>query len=145
MNKLKIILLSILGVFTVFILYVFILFIQNIIAQNEIKELSKDEYISIFKDDGVNCEFAPPISRGDILNIKNRKLYKIIYFNRYDSSFILVRKIPQGKIEELLKMIEEGLDHYEVKKSNIISPVKYYYYVDFKEKKVKLSNIPFSY
>ena len=144
MNKLKIILLSILGVFT---LYVFILFIQNIIAQNEIKELSKDEYISIFKDDGVNCEFAPPISRGDILNIKNRKLYKIIYFNRYDSSFILVRKIPQEKIEELLKMIEEGLDHYEVKKSNIISTAELsgYYYVDFKEKKVKLGNIPFSY
>ena len=101
MNKLKIILLSILGVFTVFILYVFILFIQNIIAQNEIKELSKDEYISIFKDDGVNCEFAPPISRGDILNIKNRKLYKIIYFNRYDSIFILVMKNPKKKKKKI--------------------------------------------
>lgn len=144
MNKLKIILLSILGVFA---LYVFILFIQNIIAQNDIKKLSKDEYISILKDDGVNYEFAPPISRRDILNIKNRKLYKIIYFNRYDSSFIFVRKIPQEKIDELLKMIEEGLDHYEVKESKIISPAELsgYYYVDFKEKKVKLENIPFSY
>ena len=144
MNKLKIIILIIVGFF---MLCAFVLFIQNLIAQNEMKMLSKDEYISIFKDDGVNYEFAPPISRGDILNIKNRKLYKIIHFNRYDSSFILVRKIPQKKIDELLKMIEEGLDHYDVKESKIISTAELsgYYYVDFKEKKVKLENIPFSY
>ena len=144
MNKIKIILLSIVGLFT---LYIFILFIQNLIAQNEMKMLSKDEYISILKDDGVSYEVAPPISRSDILNLNNRKLYKIIYFNRYNSSFILVREIPQEKIDELLKMIEEGLDHYEVKESKIISPAEIsgYYYVDFKEKKVKLENIPFSY
>jgi len=144
MNKLKIILLVLLGIS---ILYFFILFIQNVIAQNEIKELSKDECISILKDNGVMYHEAPPISRSDLLNLKNRKLYKIISYNRFNKSFILVRKIPQKKIDELLKMIEEGLNNHETKKNKHIPPTELsgYYYLNYKDKNIKLENIPFSY
>ena len=144
MNKLKIVLLVVFGIIFICI---FIVFIQNIIAQNEIKELSKDDYISILKDDGVRYHDVPPISRSDLLNIKNRNLYKIIYFNGSNTRFVLVKKISQKKIEELLKMIEESQDNYKVKESKYISPadISGYYYLNYNDKNVKLEQLPFSY